>query len=521
MKKYLMTGIAAVALCAAFTSCSHDSDGFSTLQEAKEAEYAVAFEKAYGKISSTQDWGFGSARTRAHDDGRIDVNGNEWKSKPEVTAAEARAVFDYVNRVKTSIPYYSETAPDNLSTYYCTQVWGGDNKVESDVADERTYPNYDQKQRGEAGNVYGPEKMNELAIAMSLNKGPIGIDDNGKLVGDWSHINNFNASKNTNFGGNTGVIGGGTLDFAYKSSEDSKYHNKWIIIDGQYITDADGVNHAGKYYVCFDFISCKDGVYTNFQKPGVGNVTVKGAYATVAEAIAAKAKDSNGDLVQSDWQIGNVTGGNMCIPANDIYTDWIIRLVNAQPVEDPVVESGRIFCEDLGSIGDFDFNDVVFDAFIYQSGKIHIDVLAAGGTLPMKVANHDIVAGMKNNVQKKMVNTGLDTAPVYSFDIPAKAENVPEYASLKDIPVVVTQKVNQYDQDIMLKAETGAAPQKICLPVGTKWVDEYVDINAAYPNFENWVGQKEGITSPVQAVGTRVDKFVDLILSNNAPYRTK
>jgi hypothetical protein len=73
----------------------------------------------------------------------------------------------------------------------------------------------------------------------------------------------------------------------------------------------------------------------------------------------------------------------------------------------------------------------------------------------------------------------------------------------------------------MLKAETGAAPQKICLPVGTKWVDEYVDINAAYPNFEYWVRQSEGITSPVQAVGTRVDKFVDLILSNNAPYRTK
>jgi hypothetical protein len=125
------------------------------------------------------------------------------------------------------------------------------------------------------------------------------------------------------------------------------------------------------------------------------------------------------------------------------------------------------------------------------------------------------------NLQKKMVNTGLDTAPIYSFDIPAKSEGVPEYASLKDIPVVVTQKVNQYDQEIMLKSEIGAAPQKICLPVGTKWVDEYVDINAAYPNFESWVRQSEGITSPVQAVGTRVDKYVDLILSNNAPYRTK
>ena len=32
MKKYLMTGIAAVAMCAAFTSCSHDVDPVSHLR---------------------------------------------------------------------------------------------------------------------------------------------------------------------------------------------------------------------------------------------------------------------------------------------------------------------------------------------------------------------------------------------------------------------------------------------------------------------------------------------------------
>ena len=507
MKKYLMTGIAAVAMCAAFTSCSHDVDPVSQedlnkIEAQKIVEgYKTAFVQVFGQPAADQDWGFGTVRTRAHDDGRIDVNGNEWKSKPGVTAAEARAVFDYVNRVKTTIPHYSETAPTGLSTYYCTQVWGGNNKVESGVSDERTYPNYDQKQRGEAGNVYGPEKMNELAIAMSTNKGAIGIDDNGALVGDWCHINNFNASENTNWGGNTGVIGGGTLDFAYKSSEDSKYHNKWIIIDGQYITDADGVNHAGKYYVCFDFISCKDGVYTNFQKPGTGNVEVPGAYATVAEAIAAKAKDRNGNLVQSNWSIGNVTGGNMCIPANDIYTDWIIRLVNAAPTNEDPNYTIRVIGEDLTynaanpNEADFDFNDVVFDVALNIPGKTYIKLKAAGGTLPLIIGidepdnNLDYTANEVHNIfGNYSINTMINThASAYG----ASADGVPdailvlntEYEDAKDIPVFV-KKSGVWCE---LTAVRGEPASKIGVPINFGWCYERVSMKGEYPLFVDWV----------------------------------
>ena len=454
MKKYLMTGIAAVTLCAAFTSCSHDSDGFSTLQEAKDAEYAVAFEKAYGKISSTQDWGFGSAtRTRQGSA----PNANEWGNigvPPIVTDQERSDAYDWFSTHKD---WPSESV--DLKDFFVQQVWKG-----GDVYTAKDGLNH----------AKGSDKMNWLWCGSVPFVEGATPDEN-----TMDHVFNFNAGT----GSYNGSVWDGTLTnpadpnskvyhadsiqlvldssskyWAFHSSEDSQLHPLYKIKKiGEY------------YYIGFDF--CATGANPNQQYEPDG-----------------------------------------------YYSDWIVRI---KGVSEPVVEKGRIFCEDLGSIGDFDFNDVVFDAYIYKSGKIHIDVLAAGGTLPMKVANHDIVAGMKNSVQKKMVNTGLDTAPIYSFDIPAKSEGVPEYASLKDIPVVVTQKVNQYDQEIMLKSEIGAAPQKICLPVGTKWVDEYVDINAAYPNFEYWVRQSEGIISPVQAVGTRVDKYVDLNLSNNAPYRTK
>ena len=74
MKKYLMTAIAAVALGAAFVSCSHSEDlsGGDTptpqpnpekqkyTAELIKSEYNALFEKTFGKVGANVDWGFGS-----------------------------------------------------------------------------------------------------------------------------------------------------------------------------------------------------------------------------------------------------------------------------------------------------------------------------------------------------------------------------------------------------------------------------------------------------------------------------
>ena len=72
MKKYLMTGVAAVTMCAAFTSCSHDEISNYTKAEINQLQaqekYDAAFINAFGKPASNQTWGFGStnnARTRS------------------------------------------------------------------------------------------------------------------------------------------------------------------------------------------------------------------------------------------------------------------------------------------------------------------------------------------------------------------------------------------------------------------------------------------------------------------------
>ncbi len=68
---------------------------------------------------------------------------------------------------------------------------------------------------------------------------------------------------------------------------------------------------------------------------------------------------------------------------NGDFTEWIIRIAKAEPLSGIIPSApiqARIFCEDMGSLGDFDFNDVVFDAIVQDNGDIDITVLANGAT---------------------------------------------------------------------------------------------------------------------------------------------
>jgi len=166
-----------------------------------------------------------------------------------------------------------------------------------------------------------------------------------------------------------------------------------------------------------------------------------------------------------------------------IYNDWIVKIVPARGYtpDDPIKEEGRIICEDLGNIGDFDFNDLVFDAIVHESGRTEITILAAGGTLDISVDGVD--AGQ---VMGKLVNTGLTKVNTYYFE----SENL--YDNLIDIPIIVSKTtpagvVTSYE----LTAVMGKAPQKICVPRTFRWCKEYKSIKDAYPGFKDWVNNRE------------------------------
>lgn len=183
------------------------------------------------------------------------------------------------------------------------------------------------------------------------------------------------------------------------------------------------------------------------------------------------------------------------------YDAWIIKIAPAVG-RPPYKDRGRIMCEDLGEIGDFDFNDVVFDATIMNDGSINIEILAAGGTLPISVAEVPVGLGT-------MTNTGEKVAGTQKFTVSATTALAKGWTTLKSIPVEVTGKDGE---KYKLIADFGVAPGKFCTFIGLPWADEYVNINDAYNGFSTWVRTEQPIEwwqSHMSAILT------DLDLSNN------
>ena len=178
-------------------------------------------------------------------------------------------------------------------------------------------------------------------------------------------------------------------------------------------------------------------------------------------------------------------------------------------------QSGRVFCEDLGNVGssDIDYNDVVFDAWIYvkrtnndpDTDVFHcafIQLLAAGGTMSVQVAGEDVhpLFGVQNDV---MVNTfredqsniggakhaeyGVNGYTTFPDKIVITNANIVTGSdgkmNFRNIPITV--KTNNTAQE--LTDEDSKAPLKFMAPIGTKWAAERVRFGNAYERFSAWV----------------------------------
>ena len=178
MKKYLMIGIAAVAMTAAFTSCSKDKD-FEQISQVQldESKYQAAFESRYGKINPNNDWGFGQFRKGAN--ARMtrgeNANANEWADVSNDTGYGGWLVPDPLTEgQKERVKAYFQANP-NLSyedphwtNFFVQQVYkggpstAGSNSTEQVVAAD--------------GSTYTSDNMNHMTVGQNE-----------------VHINNFNS----------------------------------------------------------------------------------------------------------------------------------------------------------------------------------------------------------------------------------------------------------------------------------------------------------------------------------------
>ena len=193
-----MGGIAAVAICAAFTSCSKNNDVFDQnavqqMEEQKKQEaleeniakvneqYAIAFEKAFGKVGSNVDWGFGStkASTRANagknypqtSEG-INANGNEWADPNKnyggwlVPDPLTEGQIERVRKYFQANPNLDFKDPE-WRHFFVQQVYKGGTAVGSNSTETITAAN---------NSTYNSSHMNKLTVGQNN-----------------LHINNFNS----------------------------------------------------------------------------------------------------------------------------------------------------------------------------------------------------------------------------------------------------------------------------------------------------------------------------------------
>lgn len=573
MKKYLIKGLLALFVGGFVASCADDKVEYIPVEQQKASAYAEAFKELIGgEVSPNHDWGFkktsitesASARTRT-----VDVNGNLWEDRPEVTSQERSDVYNYVNYTRYQMDhlnpahkYYTEF-PENIENYFVSQVYkGGDTYTDADGH----------------GSIVGSNQMNHLHIK-EASSGTLTRSTGELSSTGWYHVNNFNSGNDTDWGGNTLVINSGTLDFAYHSSQDNKYHNRWIVVNGADIKP----EYAGYYYVCFDFEAYyTDPTYSqttfqldfqtteynvdgsSYQVNRSANCEVSGFY-TTADAIIGDGftYSYNGTPVTiTPNMISNirVINGNNYVAPNDVYTDWIIRLVSARSEGNGsssivdrtdrverwrLVQQGRIFCEDLGTnkitTSDIDFNDAVFDAKIWRVGQFdvyyhngqyngesdyitgaypdglengkfkyvaEIRLLAAGGTVQLKIGGNNgfeihskfgegngrtighttIINTMGAPSQAKFtttVSTDQCEAVTEKVDITYLVAGKSEIG-LDIIPIEVMWSSGTNNTVGELEANYGQAPQKLCVPIGTRWVYERIPITSAYQDFDNY-----------------------------------
>ena len=251
-------------------------------------------------------------------------------------------------------------------------------------------------------------------------------------LGVWKDDNNFEHANDFNVEAGSTVlfINSGTHKFSYLNSTDSQEHFDYI------------VKKVGDYY------------YVGFSFKATG------------------------------------PNPNQKVEGDNNYDDWIVRIVPANLKGKKKKNTQRIIVEDLGSIGDFDYNDLVFDAYVYnKDGQTwaNIKLLAAGGTLPVYICGCDEqkeVHNMFGVSTTTMVNTKKGTVDKSAVEFTIKLKNVESSSfNANDIEV----KVDNNGNVIPLTSNVGKAPEKICVDTSFEWCDEKVNVNTVYPNFSRYV----------------------------------
>lgn len=469
MKKYLITAALAVAISGAFVSCSDDVS-YDSLIEQKAKTFEQTFIEAYGTPAPNHTWGF-----KKNDVTRgSEPNSNQWfdgvtqrykhlVQPADVTAREEEVVAEWfeTNQHPTCDEIY-------LTEFFVQQVHFG----------SQVY--YSTDNNGYSTSVVGGQHMDYLYAYDPVGKdsyvwvrdepeSTTNYNGHNEIVTDHKdHIYNFNTSApqrtDTGLHNMQLMMNSSTENFGFHESYNSQSDRYYLEKDRNWVIKAIEVDGVVGYYVGFDYESHGD----------------RG--------------DFEPDGYFDDRIIKIVPGEGYS------FEDW-----EEVVVRETVVEVGRVFCEDLGasSLSDIDYNDVVFDAVIIREQKsidgttvsdgyyAKVCLLAAGGTIPVTVGGYEVhsVLGEDEVGTQVMINTlkeeergKVNGAAVWEH-APVVIDRIDGVSSIDAIEINAL-----YNNKVVEVTNNGEylAPYKLCVPIGTRWAKERVDIGGAYKKFKDY-----------------------------------
>ena len=208
MKKYLITGLAAVAISGMFTSCTHDTDAGGSGNLGVVETYEQAFISRFGTPSPDADWGFGSgattsrAGTRAEQFGFSLPTNPTFKDKDDIEEPTISGVYDTVSDAENA----------------GVTVTDATNKQNFNVESNKSYAIDSKSSLNNLGNIQNSVIYitEDMTFNMSLNQNASNtvVITKGKTV----TVNSVNQYQ-TYY-----VADGATLNFAYDISVERGFH---------------------------------------------------------------------------------------------------------------------------------------------------------------------------------------------------------------------------------------------------------------------------------------------------------
>ncbi len=426
--------LAAIAV-GSFSSCIEEDWGYTE----DAIKYQSEFVKEFGKPDPNHKWGFVDmpllepfTETRG-----AGPNANEWGYQGlDVPYPLSQVQKDFVTNW-----FKNNQNPTGIAVswtdYFAQQVYSTDRGRNMD-------------QLLDAGH-------NGTDHVYNFNSGS--CSENGSVTAPW--LSNGNPTDRNGWPQYKDRIqymtGQSTQDFVYHESLSGKWwRDHYVIIPGEMIDPDDTLAQKATYVKDSDGNLIKD-------KQGNSIPTTESIWGMWFVAFDYEAAG------QSATQI---------IPRDYYFDDWIVRISPGSYS----TKSQRVMCEDLGGSFDWDFNDVVFDAYITGQGntrEAHILVQCAGGTLPIIVGTNDTSyeAHSLFHVSTSTVVIRPKAPVQYTIALPNGQGNT---TNVSTIPIYVNG--NNIAEDIQL----GNVPQRFACPTTVDWQDELICISKKYPKFPDW-----------------------------------